>query len=381
MKINKNNNYFNLEKKNTKIKRIDLYKIIKINDPQEKIIYNLILSVLKERTKSLNSKDFLLKKAELYDTYINMSSIDLQEFYLINFSLEFIASKVNYNHVKNLFQDFLNNNLIIKDILEIEKENYLIKINNQKNSLQDIAYNILLNKILPDYYLTYDKIINVIENINIETINKYVEKIVNENFILEINYNLENVKFMLEEKKIKSNFIYNNHEEVIEKTIKNEQLNYYFVFEINKNYNYYERQLFNEYFGANVNSKLFSIIREEKHLCYSVYSTFITKNLLIIYVGLDPLKANECKEEIMKIINKINQENIRIDIFKKQLINKYDQNQDKYFFYKKIIEKSIIDNELVYDIEKINDNINQIDQEKLKDIAANLKLIKEIKIS
>ena len=380
MKINKKGNYFNLSKRNTKIERIDLYKIIKINKPKEKIIYDLITNMLKERTKTLNEKDFLLKKAQFYDTTINLVNIDIKDYYLFNFSLEYISSKVSFENVKELFDDFLKNNIIDEKTLEIEKENYIVKINDLKNSLQDVAYNVLLTKILPNYYLSYDEIIKLLKEISLKDINEFMNILSEEKFVFEINYNLDNLNYNLEEKVIKSNVIYDQKEEIIEEKNNNEQMNYYMVFELKKEYSDIQKQLFNEYFGANVNSKLFSIIREQKHLCYSVYSRFITKNILIVFVGLDPLKDNECKEEIIKIINNINSEKINVDIFKKQLINKYEQNQDKYFFHKKLIENHIINNE-DYEINEIIKKIKNLSTENIKDISNNLKLIKEIKIS
>lgn len=68
--------------------------------------------------------------------------------------------------------------------------------------------------------------------------------------------------------------------------------------------------LLNNIFGGGASSILFQKIREEKGMCYSIYSylsTFKNTGVVSIYTGLNPLYSNEVvlliKEEVDKFIN------------------------------------------------------------------------------
>jgi predicted Zn-dependent peptidase len=72
----------------------------------------------------------------------------------------------------------------------------------------------------------------------------------------------------------------------------------------------YAFSLMNTILGGNMSSRLFQEIRERRGLAYSVYSfisSYVDTGMFGVYVGVDPLKATEAIEIILKEIRKLTQ--------------------------------------------------------------------------
>ena len=89
-------------------------------------------------------------------------------------------------------------------------------------------------------------------------------------------------------------------------------------------------RLFNQYFGAGMNSIVFQEIREAQGLAYSVYSTFSQANkldrsdYLYSYIGIQSDKQSEALSSMFSLINNLPESQQAFEISKKAILNKIE---------------------------------------------------------
>ena len=72
-------------------------------------------------------------------------------------------------------------------------------------------------------------------------------------------------------------------------------------------------KLLNTILGGNMSSRLFQEIRERRGLAYSIYSfvnSYFDTGMFGVYAGVDPARANECVDVIIKEIRKTGSQHV-----------------------------------------------------------------------
>lgn len=137
-------------------------------------------------------------------------------------------------------------------------------------------------------------------------------------------------------------------------------------------------QLFNEMLGGHANSKLFSVIREEKGLCYSIYSYLNSHHgVLSITTGVDASRIKDAQESILDVIASFQQNIVSDELIeqtKAYLIHQITTNLDKQSIY---IERALRNHlySETYDLKKRIESINNVTKEDIMYVANKLKLV------
>ena len=127
-------------------------------------------------------------------------------------------------------------------------------------------------------------------------------------------------------------------------------------------------QLFNEMLGGHANSQLFSVIREEKGLCYSIYSYLNSHHgVLSIATGVDAARLKDAQESIHDVVASFQHDEISDELLeqtKSYLIHQITTNLDKQSIY---IERALR-NHLYSETYELNHRIASIKNVTKEDI-------------
>lgn len=135
-------------------------------------------------------------------------------------------------------------------------------------------------------------------------------------------------------------------------------------------------QLFNEMLGGHANSQLFSIIREEKGLCYSIYSYLNSHHgILTISTGVDATRLKDAQESIHEVIASFQHEMISDELLeqtKAYLIHQITTNLDKQSIYIERAYRNHLYSE-TYDLNARLASIKNVTKEDIMYVANKLK--------
>lgn len=355
-----------------------LTKLVKYNSNEELITLILTTQILNMRSKSYDEVAFSRQKARLFDFTSNISYQQLNQYLQINYHFTYLKELVNIDELTNFIHDIIENNYINKTLFDICKQAMLLELQSVYDNPQQHALNCTLSNNLQGV-MSIDTMIQHLEKITIEQCVRVANDIVSARFNYEIQLNKDgnciNIIDVYDkcEKlvsyKLKSNenvFIDNNKE----------QANLYMVFELPTKYNKYQMQLFSNVFGQGADSLLFKIIREQEHLCYSIYSQVVDNQLLFIYVGLEPQQVDFAQERITQILEDMaNKEHFfNLEQIKLQTINAIEKNQDNFNYVAKLIDKYFLYSDS-YDISFITKQIHDINYKTIQQIASDVKFL------
>ncbi len=193
-----------------------------------------------------------------------------------------------------------SNNLNTKDLEDLRVEDLTDLIKNLSNYSHRILYYGKMNQnSLSHMVKTYHKIPESFsEIINIEN---YKEKIYDQEYIFWTHFDMVQTEIILLTK-----------------------------LELLDNAKTAAIRLFNQYFGAGMNSIVFQEIREAQGLAYSVYSTFSQANkpdrsdYLYSYIGIQSDKQSEALSSMFSLINNLPESQQAFEISKKAILNKIE---------------------------------------------------------
>lgn len=135
-------------------------------------------------------------------------------------------------------------------------------------------------------------------------------------------------------------------------------------------------QLFNEMLGGHANSQLFTVIREEKGLCYSIYSYLNSHHgILSIATGVDEARIKDAQESIHDVIASFQKDMISdalLEQTKAYLIHQITTNLDKQSIY---IERALRNHlySETYDLNARMTSIKNVTKEDIMYVANKLK--------
>lgn len=385
--------------KTNKFKDINILISFKREIKKEDITIREIISnmLLLSNQKYKNNKEISIKLEDLYNGIINIENIRIGNYISTNFYLNILSNKYtddnNFENSLEFLKDIIfNYNFNDDKNIEISKK----QVKNNISSLVEDArsYSIIrANSIYENSKISYQLsgYLKDLESISKDDINNYYKTMFTKDLIdIYIVGDIKDSDYKLIKKYFKFRHLINKKKsfylnddlgkKIISKkeTIPNRQSNITLILDINKPTKYEKDiviPIFNLIFGGWAEAKLFREIREEKSLCYTIFSSYKRlDNKIYILSGIDKSNYDETIKGINKCLNdmkksKFSDENINNAV--NYYINSLNQNKNKstrlldYLFNKDITDdldmdekeeklKKVTRNEIVKLAKKIN---------------------------
>lgn len=374
MKVIKNtNSNYSMINPLTTVNRINLYKTIDKDNVDDVMIYLLLTRIINDYTNELDVVNFRQHKAKNYDLKTSINSFDYAKKIVIEYSVEYIDKLVNQDIVLDIINQIISINDINENLFIQKREDLITEIKSIKDNPQSEVKNLLAKTLYQDA-LNIEEMIDALLNISINNLKQALNKIINAQIFLQINY--------LQEQKEVNDFTTTNldnkfsyqplNQEITDLVVddNNTQANIMLSYKINTKLSREEKILFNAVFGSGADSLLFKIIREEHHLCYSVSSMLMENDILAVYVGLDQDKIDFCIKEVNNILNNLKEDDGIYNLVStiKQVEDKLLRSSDKFSYNKQLILNHVLFG-YEYDINSIISKISNMTNDKIKDIA------------
>jgi predicted Zn-dependent peptidase len=142
---------------------------------------------------------------------------------------------------------------------------------------------------------------------------------------------------------------------------------------------YYTLEVINNILGGNMSSRLFMDIRENKGLCYTIYSKldfFYETGVWYIFAGITKGKTKEAIKEIIKILKEIRNGKFTdsdLSETKLNLLRKFNMQVESNLnianFY---ASQGIYSDKILYNIEEYNQNINNVTKENVVKLCSKI---------
>ncbi len=386
MRITKSKNYYRFADNISNNNVLSLMRIIKKENKEDIFYYRLINKMLKSSTKSLDKIDFEVKKTEYYDTVLNNIQSDLYNYVIIEQKMQYINEKftpsVTFDNVIDLFNDYIENNRLIQQELEIElasiKVNYDLLLNNHTRYAKRLAMDAVYGH--NENYLTLEAEEKLLEKITLSDLQDCVS---NTECVHEYVFHKTNANEEYQKKLISEQLEIQKYQEclefseiVVEKNIDQAKLNLMYVF--SKEYTREALNVFNMILGADSFSKLFVNVREAHSICYYVNSRVVNRKLIQIETGINKANIDQAERLIDEQISAIkNNEISEIELAKAKIVNTYQGMENEY-----LMRKSLTENNILYglsdDIGEIINDVMAVTNEEIVEMAMDLKKIKKV---
>lgn len=383
MKVIKNsdNNYTMINPLTT-VNRINLYKTVNKENQSDVMLYLLMTRIIADYTNRLDVVSFRQYKAQNYDLRTLINSYDFDQKIVIEYSVEYIDNLVKQDIVLDILNQIIDVNIINEEMIAQKRDDLITEIETIKDNPQSEIRNLFSKTIYQDA-LNVEEMINSLKKITAQDLITGLDKVNQASVFLQINYQQVNKQVdSLATSSINQYFNQQtlNHtidDEVIDSN--NNQANLMLGYKIDIELSREEKIMFNAVFGNGADSLLFKIIREQHHLCYSVNSMLMENNILGVYVGLDQDKLDFCIKEINKILTNIanNQAGYDLASTKQQVVDKLMRNADKFSYNKQQILNHVLFG-YEYQLDKIIEKINLIEQPTITNIANNISYINKV---
>lgn len=390
--------YFENDKQINKIhKTVIIYKESKFHE----LYLSILLDAIINRTKKFDKLQFKLEKSRNYDLMYNASMKELDNNLLINLEISFVnvdylseddALKMS-KFIDHIFEELFVEN---KD-LEISIENHTKFIKNIKDKPNQMG-NFLINNYIykrESKYLSYDETLKELESDSILlNVSKMLEKLKSsrnyyyfiegsKNSMRQISSKL-NSSSMININNEYKNTIDHNYEE-LDFTTTNKQVTLIMTYQleiINKEDEELLKVL-NRILGGSSSSKLFVNVREKESICYSISSRDKKDYGIQVIAEVDKSNIELAKEKINEQIIDIQNGNIEyeFEVTIQKFIADIKANSNKGYLQKIILDKNIIRETNIYDIDKTIMALEHIKVGQIVDVCKRLKLSKTLEIS
>ncbi len=355
----------------------------------------LLASVLKKGTANLKTeKEMELELAKLYYSSIDVNVEKIGGLYNVEFGAEFINKKyidedvmdkvVNILH-DVMYNPYLKNNVFSEEIVSVEKEALIEKINQERNDKRRWS----LRRLEEEMYSHNDYSVSVLGNVEdiqkqtSTTLYEYYKEFLNTSEIrVIVSGNLsgyENLEKTLQDKFIKNNVKVESVEIKNRTEFKSvedyEKLNQS-VLCLGLDIKNMSKDLvpvvavYNSILGGTPASKLFQNVREKESLAYFAKSMYMKHiNSIYIYSGINLSNAEKATDVIKKQLQDIKIGNItdeEIDTAKKNMVLTYKAISDNKVLYNRLM----LANEIYYGAEfNINQFVEDIEKVTIEDVV------------
>ncbi len=351
--------------KTKKFKEINLQLCFRHDDNREDQVYrNLLIRVLASSTKKYpNLKDYNKALLSLYSPKINYETAVLGKERSINLIASYALEEyteigMNQKTLEFIFDNLLNpnaeNSKFDEETFEVCKSKYIEILRSIKNDPREYTSHRIFDE--SDIY-SFEKCdindnINIAQKITNEELFKYYETIFTNNSLdvfVSGNFDEQKMKEILSNlikgdfKKSEPNhpITFNEFKKepnvIIEKS-KTEQSQLAVCYKYDNLTDFeskYVSLMFNSILGATWSSKLMTVIREEKSLCYFVYTARrLPLNVFFIFAGIDANKYDEVITSIKEIISNMKKGDFteaeieqNKQLYKNALLENEDDNQ------------------------------------------------------
>ncbi len=388
--ITKHNNIYNIFDNDAKLINIKYLYYINKSSKTDLLHSYIVCDLLQKSTANLNAKEFLKAKLNNYNQSFSIEVVDKNDKILFIYSSTFINPKyVNDLEIKNcveLFKDFIINTTIDYSYLTstIEMQKLIFKDTKQDYrmlSKQLNEDNLFKNS---EYYLTLDEQIQLLENVNEEVIHTFISKMKPHGIHL-IYSGPDNIvdldEFNITQSKIKLNQYINDSldNNIIKLDIEQSVIN--INYKLKNVDDYTSKVLFNQMFGSGSSSILFKQIRENKNLCYYIYSQIIEKDILVVTIGTSIDQADLAIQEINNIVSNL-QDYLNEELFK-IISNKYISKLESYRSNKNYFQSLVLGNILYgrdFDLDLIIQKVQNIKFDSILIVSEDIKKINYTKV-
>lgn len=363
--------------------------------------FNLLLSLLASGTKKYDSKAKLDKiSRELYGLNFGLSVSETIDKLVFEYNFSYLDPSLvtdkdyTYEEINKFIDEFINcpnivDGLFRKDLFETEKRNMktgiLARLDNKKYVLGHDSY-VEYFKDTTKVFL--DSTLEELAKVTNEGLVSLYNRIKDNNSAYNFCYSKTDFsdnsianRYELTDKivgyKFKSNFKKDFYQ--VKKEYENNSSYLFLAFDTGVHYQEHEilaLNTFNEILGGGANSRLFKYVREEKGLCYSIYSACDREyGKLFIAVYFDNKDYDEIKEIIMRQLAELQKGNIdekEIKEAKLSQINnlKVTSDNPKYYVYK--LKRHLLYKQLT--VAETEKQISEVSKDEVVAIANRLKL-------
>ncbi len=373
----------------------------------ESTLNGLLPMVLHRGTENLQTSKMLSKELEyLYGAYLNSNVVKKGERHIVDFTLgvadlNFVEDRNLLNESLKLMNDVINkpykeNGLFKKEYLQQEKSNLEKRIKARVNDKNRYAVERCIEEMCSEenFALYEQGRLEDLPNINENNLFNYYKQFINNSpvdIMVVGNLNHADIK-----KVILDQFEFNSGEKIkiprekidfIPKQIKKvresmdiSQGKLTMGFRNNIPYedpSYPALMVYVNLLGGGAHSKLFLKVREERSLCYYIYSKMDKfKSIMLVSCGIEVDKYDETVEVIMQQLEEIKKGNIsneEMENTKKAMINSVNEMGDNAsamadFYYGQVITKQY------YSPSQLIDQIQNVKKEEIVAVAEKMML-------
>ena len=361
----------------------------------------LLASVLKKGTANLKTeKEMELELAKLYYSSIDVNVEKIGGLYNVEFGAEFINKKYIDEDVMDkvinilhdvIYNPYLENDIFSEEIVNIEKDALIEKINQERNDKRRWSLRRLEEEMYKENHYSVSVLgdINEIAKETEQTMYEYYKEFLNTSEIrIVVTGNLsgyENLEELLKEKFLKNDVTVKaleiKNREELKKVEEFEPLNQSVLcFGLNVKNTSKEFvptvAVYNSILGGTPASKLFQNVREKESLAYFAKAQYIKYiNAIYIYSGINLSNAPKATEVIEKQLEDLREGNIseeEINTAKKNMVLTYKALSDNKVLYNRMV----LANELHYgekfDVDSFIQAIEKVTIEDVVNVAKNI---------
>lgn len=379
--------YF-IDDKSKKITTLTKNNLFICEDKFDKLKYQIIAQVLLNQTENWKKEELILNSYQLYDVDYSALVRKEKNYILFQIKITFLNNRDSYFSEKiNQFIEeiFSKHKIIDKDLqVAINDMDKYYEILEDDASLRSKQYFTDAVLFLDDNHLKFEEVQKFLKTLTSEQLRVKIEKLnklQNNFYIYKTNQkNKENVEKIIKQLEIEDeisqeikavNLQYSNQKlflEELKKEKSTDQVIIQMTLEVKNELNKWVLILINELFGASPSSVLFRVVREQKNLCYSIYTQAIRDFGLKIVLETDQKNIELANKTIKECWNGLSQtvNEEMLEQFKKQIISRYQKNNSKYQLNENLIINSLINGQRVETVAGIVKSLKKISLEEVR---------------
>jgi predicted Zn-dependent peptidase len=348
-------------------------------------IAHMIEHMLFKGTQKLSAKQIADEMAKIGGNMNAFTSKECTSYYATTLS-EHLPIAIR------IIADMLNNSLIEEKALRKEKSVIIEEINMYDDSPEDLAHEMLQQRVWKDHPLGYliSGTKKVVRKVSREEIMDFLDTYyVGENIVISIagGFDQNQIFELLEEefgrirqksiKEVNPKSIPVYHKVICKRNKDIEQLHCNIAFDCISylSEERYVLSVLNSIFGGSINSRLFQKIRENSGLTYSIYSygsSYRETGLFQVYAAMNPAQTSTVFKKIFKIIDEVKKKGVtfeELQMTKEQIKTELILGSEGAKSKMNSNGKSIMNRGRIVPIEEMIEGIESVSLEAIKDFA------------